>query len=161
MKILTFLLLLLSPSLTFAQADVCCVLQKTSGDSVQTFVWALSSLDCKPGKDYQGAKICTAVADPQNVYCSSQSNGADRCAKCGMFWSGKECLTKDPKDKAKEEIKEEMKKQKVTNPDAVKLPPATPTPTVPGDTPVSPPSDDGSLFNRSGKSKNEGIYNVQ
>lgn len=160
-KKLSFLLLVLLPSLSFAQADVCCVLQKTTAESVTTFVWAVSSQECKAGKDYQGAKVCTAVSDPQNVYCSSQSTAADRCAKCGLFWSGKECLTRDPKDKAKEEIKDEMKKQKTTNPDAVKLQNAPAQPTVPGDSPATTPSDDSNLFNRAGKSKSEGMYNGQ
>lgn len=112
-KILFSLVILISTS-AFSVEDVCCIMggESGSGDSVQTYARIMSSADCKSGGMYQGRKVCAAVADPENTYCSSESSYQDRCSKCGYFWSGKECLTTDPKEKAKKELKEEEEKKK-------------------------------------------------
>ena len=147
----------------FSVEDVCCILggESGGGDSVQTYARIMSSSDCKSGGTYQGRKVCAAIPDKDNTYCSSESDYKDRCSKCGYFWSGKECLTIDPKEKAKKELKEEEEKKKAA--EAGKAAPAPTGPKLgipekeePGYTPDNPkvnnakPEED-SLYNRRSK----------
>lgn len=166
-KILLPLLPFLFTTLVYAQQDVCCVIGGGSGngDSVQTYARIMSSHDCKAGGTFEGKKICAAVADPENSYCGGGSNYQDRCNKCGFFWSGKECLTVDPKEKAKKELEEEAKKKKEAekkdpnapaSPDApARVKPVEPTPQKAPD-PDNPNvnnaiPEENSLFNRKSK----------
>ena len=112
-KILFFILPLISINMAIANEDVCCVLggASGSGDNVQTFAKIMSSSDCKAGGTYEGKKVCAAVPDPENTYCGAEGSYKDRCGKCGFFRSGKECLTVEPKEKAKTELEEEAKKK--------------------------------------------------
>jgi hypothetical protein len=164
MKKLILAFLLLIPT-TYAAEDVCCVLKSVSGDSVQTFVWVLSSDVCKAGGTYQGKQMCAAVKDPENTYCGSDSSKQDRCQKCGYFWSGKECLTENPVEKAKKELKEEEKKKEKEKP-AADVPasekPATvkevkPSTSAPAPQAAPQDPDGDQVFNRKNKSKSEGI----
>lgn len=164
MKQKLFLAILFFTSLSFAQEDVCCVYGGPSGngDVVQTFAKIASSHDCKAGSTYQGKKICASVQDHNNTYCSSESSYQDRCAKCGYFWSGKECLTVDPKEKAKKELKEEEAKKEAeknaktssmpSSESPAKVKPITPTPADPDNPKVNNavPEED-SLYNRKSK----------
>jgi hypothetical protein len=165
-KLLTLILLFTSLS-SFAEEDVCCVYGGASGtgDAVQTFARIASSLDCKPGGNYQGKKICAAVKDPENTYCGAESSYQDRCAKCGFFWSGKECLTVDPKEKAKKELKEEEEKKKAAEKNGAPSQPSDEKPATvkPVPTPQPKPEDpdnpnvnnaipeEDSLYNRKSK----------
>jgi hypothetical protein len=169
MKQKLFILILLFTSLSFANEDVCCIFGGAtgSGDSVQTFARITPSLDCKAGGSFQGKKICASIADPDNSYCGGGSTYQDRCGKCGFFWSGKECLTTDPKEKAKKELKEEEEKKKAEKKDGAKpsddkaatVKPVQVAPVKPAD-PDNPnvknaiPEED-SLYNRKSKGINE------
>jgi hypothetical protein len=168
-----FIFLLLLTTYSFAAEDVCCIFSSKSGDSVQTFARIVSSSDCKGS--FQGKSVCAAVPDPENTYCSSESSAKERCtSKCGFFWSGKECLTQDPKEKAKKELEDEAKKKAEADkakgdatdkPATVKpVQPTTPTPTAKPADPDNPkvnnaiPEDD-SLFNRKDKGRKSGMDN--
>lgn len=153
------LLFLAFTSTAFANEDVCCIFTGTSGDSVQTYARIQSSSDCKAGGTYQGKKICAALPDPDNSYCGGGSSYQDRCGKCGFFWSGKECLIQDPKEKAKKELQEEAKKKEADKKAGIdsSAKPSTPAPAQsPADDPDNPkinnavPEED-SLYNRKSK----------
>lgn len=166
MNKLLFTLIVSITTLSFAQSDVCCIFSSTSGDSVQTFSRAISSSDCKNGGSYQGKTVCASVPDPDNTYCAADSNAKDRCGRCGFFWSGKECLTQNPVDKAKKELKEEEAKKKEsekkdgtapadanapkTGPTSVKTTPISPPPAQPG-------QDEDQIYNRKNMSKTKGL----
>lgn len=147
---------------SFAAEDVCCVLSSNpAADSVQTVAQIMSSNDCKVGSLVQGQKVCAAVADPNNSYCSQGTDYKDRCTKCGYFWSGKECLTIDPKLKATKEIEKEMKasheKSAITPAQAAARIKTVVPPPLPPEDPDNPrinnkPEDDG-LFTR----RNRGV----
>lgn len=161
-KYLLALLPLLFSTVVFASEDVCCIIGggSGSGDSVQTYARIMSSNDCKTGRTFEGKKICAAVADPENTYCGGGSNYQDRCGKCGFFWSGKECLTADPKEKAKKELEEETKKKEeakkagapAEEPAKVKPVEEAPKPADPDNPNVNNAiPEENSLFNRKSK----------
>lgn len=173
MKQKLFILILLFTSLSFANEDVCCIFGGAtgSGDSVQTFARITPSLECKAGGSFQGKKICASIADPDNSYCGGGSTYQDRCGKCGFFWSGKECLTTDPKEKAKQELKAEEEKKKAAEKDKKdgtgKPADEKPATVKPVQTPQAKPADpdnpnvknaipeEDSLYNRKSKGINE------
>jgi hypothetical protein len=96
---------------SFAQlgGDVCCILGKVSGDSAETRAVTKSPSDCVTGRTYDGYRVCSAAADPNNL-CSTFS-GEKQCQSCGFHWAGKVCMPEDPVKKAKESLKEDEKKK--------------------------------------------------
>lgn len=165
MKKFLFIFAILLTSSAYSAEDVCCVLGggSGSGDSVQTFARIMSSSECKSGGMFQGKKVCAAVADPENTYCSSESSYQDRCSRCGFFWSGKECLSVDPKEKAKKELKEEEEKKKAAEKGGAATKGSS-TPSSPSETPAkvkpvdpdnpnvnNPRPEEDSLYNRKSK----------
>ena len=125
-------------------------------------------MDCKKGSTYQGKTVCASVADPDNTYCAAESTAQDRCGKCGFFWSGKECLTQNPVEKAKKELKEEEEKKKAaekkdgvpaTNASAPKTGPSSvkTTPITPPANPSQPGPDEDQIYNRKDMSKTKGL----
>ena len=171
MKQNLFVLIVLFSTLSFAEQDVCCIFNSKSGDSVQTFNRIVSSSDCKPGGTYQGKSVCASVPDPENTYCSSESRAPDRCGKCGYFWSGKECLTQNPVDKAKQELKEEdAKKKEVEKKDGAKPEESSATKTGPTsvktkpiDAPAAAPAnpDEDQPYNKKPNNKTKGLDSYQ
>jgi hypothetical protein len=150
----SFILFALLSTVTLAQSgDVCCVMSKISGDSVDVRATTMSSSDCKSGGKSGDYKICRGQSDPNNV-CSS-STMQSMCETCGYHWSGKVCMTEDPVKKAKKELKEEEKKEQGKKTDKSKGGAAkssdahpTPKPTTPPETflpenaePAPPPVD--------------------
>lgn len=97
-----------------SSADVCCLMAKVVEKKVLTISLPMSPLSCKKGlKAYESYEVCLPKEDPDNT--CPQLTDEIRCKECGYFWNGS-CLTEDPVEKAKEEIKneeaEKLKKQK-------------------------------------------------
>lgn len=106
----SFLLLSLLFITSSLAEDVCCVLAKITKDQVNILSMPASSSSCAKGaKLYEDYQVCNAMKDPSNA-CASISM-EEKCKSCGYFWNGS-CLTADPVEKAKEQLKKEEEEKK-------------------------------------------------
>ncbi len=111
LRLLTLLAFLFASPPLWAQEDICCVMGKKSGKSVETIAGPRSNLDCQAGKIDGEFSICSAKPDPTNMVCPNMG-AKERCGMCGYHWMDGTCLVEDPVAKAKDAWKKELKSQK-------------------------------------------------
>ena len=54
--------------------------------------------------------VCSSYPDPNNI--CAETSPEDQCKMCGLFWADGVCMVEDPREKAKDEIKKELNKEK-------------------------------------------------
>ncbi len=106
-----FALILALPSTSLAQLgeDVCCIWGKQQGEGAETRSGIVSEEDCRPGQVVNGFKVCLSKPDPSNL-CPTLAQ-EEMCKACGFHWISQACLSVDPVEKAKKELKEQKAKE--------------------------------------------------
>ncbi|MEZ4704791.1 MAG: hypothetical protein R3A11_06345 [Bdellovibrionota bacterium] len=94
--------LLLACEQSMAQyEDVCCILSKENGDTIDTLSQVMSKKECGGGSQSQGYTAKASLSDPNNEICPTITSET-MCQKLGYFYKNGQCFKEDPAKKIKE-----------------------------------------------------------